>query len=159
MATEIKTNVMRVLEKEHIAHAVHFYDADGNFDGVSVAHKVGRDPEVVFKTLVTSGKSRNHFVFVIPVAEELDLKKAAAAAGEKSVEMLAVKELLPTTGYIRGGCSPIGMKKKYPTFVDETAMLFDAVAVSAGQRGVQVMLNPDDLLKAAQAKYESLTRD
>ena len=93
------------------------------------------------------------------LAEELDLKKCAAVSGNKSMEMIHVRELLPATGYIRGGCSPIGMKKKYPTFVDETAMLFDAVAVSAGQRGVQVMLNPDDLLKAAQAKYESLTRD
>ena len=158
MATEIKTNVMRVLEKEHIAHAVHFYDADGNFDGVSVAHKVGRDPEVVFKTLVTGGKSRNHFVFVIPVAEELDLKKAAAAAGEKSVEMLAVKELLPTTGYIRGGCSPIGMKKHFPTFIDETAQLCDTIVVSGGKIGTQVELAPDDLARVTGAKFVDLTR-
>lgn len=158
MATEIKTNVMRVLEKEHIAHAVHFYDADGNFDGVSIAHKVGRDPEVVFKTLVTGGKSRNHFVFVIPVAEELDLKKAAAAAGEKSVEMLAVKELLPTTGYIRGGCSPIGMKKHFPTFIDETAQLCDTIVVSGGKIGTQVELAPDDLARVTGAKFVDLTR-
>ena len=158
MATEIKTNVMRVLEKEHIAHAVHFYDADGNFDGVSIAHKVGRDPEVVFKTLVTGGKSRNHFVFVIPVAEELDLKKAAAAAGEKSVEMLAVKELLPTTGYIRGGCSPIGIKKHFPTFIDETAQLCDTIVVSGGKIGTQVELAPDDLARVTGAKFVDLTR-
>lgn len=158
MATEIKTNVMRVLEKEHIAHTVHFYDADGNFDGVSVAHKVGRDPEVVFKTLVTGGKSRNHFVFVIPVAEELDLKKCAQAAGEKKIEMIHVKDLLGLTGYVRGGCSPIGMKKKYPTTMDETAILFDRIYVSAGQRGVQVILNPEQLAEYIGADFADLTK-
>ncbi len=158
MATEIKTNVMRVLEREHVAHSVHFYDADGNFDGVSVARKVGRDPETVFKTLVTGGKSRGHFVFVIPVAEELDLKKAASAAGEKNVEMLPVKELLPATGYVRGGCSPIGMKKPFPTFIDETAQLCDTIVVSGGKIGTQVELSPDDLARLTGAKFADLTR-
>lgn len=159
MATEIKTNVMRILEKKHIPHSVHFYDADGNFDGVSVAHKVNKDPEIVFKTLITGGKSRNHFVFVIPVGEELDLKKAAAACGEKSVEMLAVKDLLPTTGYIRGGCSPIGMKKQFPTYINETAQLCDTIVVSGGKIGTQVELAPDALIQLIGAQYAPLTRD
>ena len=159
MAVEIKTNVMRILEKERIPHSVHFYDADGNFDGVSVAHKVNKDPEIVFKTLITGGKPRCFYVFVIPVGEELDLKKAASACGEKSVEMLAVKDLLPTTGYIRGGCSPVGMKKLFPTFIDETAQLCDTIVVSGGKIGTQVELAPDDLARLTGAKYAPLTRD
>ena len=156
---EEKTNVMRLLDGKKIPYIIRNYLSSGAISGTDAADALGLPYEKVFKTLVTVGKTNAHYVFDIPVDKELDLKKAAAAVGEKNVSMLKSKELLPLTGYIHGGCSPIGMKKKYPTFVDETAMLFDAVAVSAGQRGVQVMLNPDDLLKAAQAKYESLTRD
>ena len=154
------TNVMRLLKQANIPFETSEYEVDeSDLSGVHAAQMLGIDPDCMFKTLVAKGDKNGLNVFVIPVAEELDLKKCAAVSGNKSMEMIHVRELLPATGYIRGGCSPIGMKKKYPTFVDETAMLFDAVAVSAGQRGVQVMLNPDDLLKAAQAKYESLTRD
>ena len=157
---EQKTNVMRLLEQKKIKYTPHEYPhGDDAVDGATVAAICGLDPSQVFKTLVARGASKSIYVFDVPVTGELDLKKAAKAAGEKSIAMIHVSEINALTGYIRGGCSPIGMKKKYPTFVDETAMLFDAVAVSAGQRGVQVMLNPDDLLKAAQAKYESLTRD
>lgn len=159
MAAEIKTNVMRILEKERIPHTVHYYEADGNFDGVSVAQKVNKNPEIVFKTLITGGKSRNHFVFVIPVGEELDLKKAAAACGEKSIEMLAVKDLLPTTGYVRGGCSPVGMKKAFPTYIDETAQLCDTIVVSGGKIGTQIEVAPDDLMRLTGAQYAPLTRD
>ena len=157
MATEIKTNVMRVLEKEHIAHTVHFYDADGNFDGVSVARQLGQDPQAVFKTLVTQGKSRQFFVFVIPVNATLSLKRAAQACGEKSVEMIPQKLLLPTTGYVHGGCSPVGMKKLFPTFIDETAQLFDTICVSAGKVGAQAELPPDELCRVTGAKYAQLT--
>ena len=154
------TNVMRLLKQANIPFETSEYEVDeSDLSGVHAAQMLNIDPDCMFKTLVAKGEKKGVHVFCIPVAEELDLKKCAQAAGEKKIELIHVKELLGLTGYVRGGCSPIGMKKKYPTFVDETAMLFDAVAVSAGHRGVQVMLNPDDLLKAAQAKYESLTRD
>ena len=157
MAENIKTNVMRILEKEKIVHKVHFYDPDKGIDGVSVAAQLGQDPQAVFKTLVTQGKSRGFYVFVIPVGATLNLKRAAGVCGEKSVEMIPQKILLPTTGYIHGGCSPIGMKKAFPTFIDETAQLFDSICVSAGKIGVQAQLNPDDLLRMTSAQYDSLT--
>jgi len=157
MAETVKTNVMRILEKEAIAHTVHFYDPDKGIDGVSVAAQLGQDPQAVFKTLVTQGKSRAFYVFVIPVGETLNLKRAASACGEKAVEMIPQKILLPTTGYIHGGCSPIGMKKAFPTFIDETAQLFDTICVSAGKIGAQVELAPDDLTKVTAAKYAALT--
>ena len=157
MAETVKTNVMRILENEAIAHTVHFYDPDKGIDGVSVAAQLGEDPQAVFKTLVTQGKSRAFYVFVIPVGETLNLKRAASACGEKAVEMIPQKILLPTTGYIHGGCSPIGMKKAFPTFIDETAQLFDTICVSAGKIGAQVELAPDDLVKVTAAKYAALT--
>ena len=157
MAQEIKTNVMRILEKEKIAHQVHFYSPDTGIDGVSVARALNQDPQAVFKTLVTQGKSRAFYVFVIPVAQTLSLKRAANACGEKSVEMIPQKLLLPNTGYIHGGCSPVGMKKAYPTFIDETAQLFDTICVSAGKIGAQVELAPDDLCAVTGAKYAQLT--
>lgn len=157
MADHVKTNVMRILEKENIVHSVHFYDPDQGIDGVSVARQLGQDPQAVFKTLVTQGKSHAFYVFVIPVGATLNLKRAAAACGEKAVEMIPQKLLLPTTGYIHGGCSPIGMKKAFSTYIDETAQLFDSICVSAGKIGVQAELAPDDLLRITNAAYVQLT--
>lgn len=152
-----KTNVMRILERAGVAHQVHLYPTDGALDAVSVAGMLGQTPDAVFKTLVTQGKSRAFYVFVIPGPQTLDLRRAAAACGEKSVEMLPQKLLLPTTGYIHGGCSPLGMKKAFPTFIDETAQLFDTICVSAGKIGAQVELAPDDLLRLSGAQYARLT--
>ena len=157
MAEAVKTNAMRILEREGVPHTVHIYDPDLGIDGVSVARQLGQDPQAVFKTLVTQGKSRAFYVFVIPGPQTLDLRRAAAACGEKSVEMLPQKLLLPTTGYIHGGCSPLGMKKAFPTFIDETAQLFDTICVSAGKIGAQVELAPDDLLRLSCAQYARLT--
>lgn len=156
MAEAVKTNVMRILEREGVSHSVHFYDPQKGVDGLSVAAQLGQDPQAVFKTLVTQGKSRAFYVFVIPVGATLNLKRAAAACGEKAIEMIPQKTLLPTTGYIHGGCSPIGMKKAFPTFIDETAQLFDDICISAGKVGAQVELAPDDLLRLADAQYAEL---
>ena len=151
-----KTNAQRILEKEKIPYTPHSYTSeDGKIDGVAVAQKVGMPVEKVFKTLVTRGTSKGIFVFVIPVALELDLKAAAKAVGEKSVGMVQVKELLGLTGYIRGGVSPIGMKKKYPTYIESTCMNFDKVAVSAGICGCTLMISPADLITACDAKLFS----
>ena len=157
MAEAVKTNVMRILEKAGIPHSVHYYDPGKGIDGLSVAAQLGQDPQAVFKTLVTQGKSRAFYVFVIPVGTTLNLKRAAGACGEKALEMIPQKLLLPTTGYIHGGCSPIGMKKVFPTFIDETAQLFDSICVSAGKIGVQAEIAPDDLMQLTGADYASLT--
>ncbi len=157
MADITKTNAMRILERAGIPYAVHTYSPETGIDGVSVARTLGQDPQSVFKTLVTQGKSRSLYVFVIPVSATLNLKKAAAACGEKSVEMLPQKALFPHTGYIHGGCSPIGMKKAYPTFLDETAQLFDTICVSAGRIGAQVELSPDALRVLTGAAYAPVT--
>lgn len=159
MAKETKTNAMRKLDAMKIAYTEHQYDAsDGHIDGEAVARKCGLDPDCVFKTLVTQGNDRNFYVFVIPVKEELDLKKCARVAGVKSVEMIHVKDLLKTTGYIRGGCSPVGMKKAFRTFFDETMVLFDTVYVSGGRIGTQIEIRPEDLLSVTDGAYASLTR-
>ena len=142
-----KTNVMRVLEQHNIPYTAHFYPADGPIDGVSVAAVLGQDPEQVFKTLVTKAASGNYYVFDIPVAENLDLKKAAKAVGEKSIAMIPQKDLLPLTGYIHGGCSPVGMKKQFPTVFHETVILFDTICVSAGKIGAQVEVDPNALIE------------
>ena len=152
-----KTNAMRRLDALKIKYKEHTYTDTDAVSGVEVAEVLNQEPGRVFKTLVTQGKSKNYYVFMVPVAEELDLKKVARAVGDKKVEMLPMKELLPTTGYIRGGCSPIGMKKKFPTYIEETAVLFDEIAVSAGIRGAQVILNPEDLKAYTEAEYASLT--
>ena len=157
MADQIKTNVMRLLEQAGVLYTPHYYDPDKGIDGVSVAHQLGQDPQAVFKTLVTQGKSRAFYVFVIPVGQTLNLKRAAGACGEKSVEMIPQKLLLPTTGYIHGGCSPIGMKKLFPTFLAEEAEYLPTVLVSAGKIGAQVELAPDDLCRMASAAYAALT--
>lgn len=141
-----KTNAMRMLDAAGISYRVVEYEVDEHdLSGVHVAQSIGQDVDTVFKTLVLKGERTGYLVCCIPVAEELDLKKLAKAAGDKKVELLPVKELLPVTGYIRGGCSPIGMKKKYPTYIEETAMLYDEIAVSAGMRGAQIVINPDVL--------------
>lgn len=157
MADTVKTNVMRILDRAGVPYSVHTYSPETGIDGVSVARALHQDPQAVFKTLVTQGKSRAFYVFVIPVAATLNLKLAASACGEKAVEMIPQKQLLPNTGYVHGGCSPIGMKKPYPTFIDETAQLFDTICVSAGKIGAQVELPPDALLTLTGAQYAPLT--
>ena len=146
---EEKTNVMRILEQKNIPYTAHAYDHEEGVavDGVTVAAQLGQDPECVFKTLVARGASKGIYVFCIPVAENLDLKKAARAVGEKSIEMIHVKEINALTGYIRGGCSPVGMKKQYPTVFHETAEIVDTIMVSAGKIGYQVELAPDALIE------------
>ena len=146
--SSIKTNAMRILDSENIDYnSIYYDDDDGKIDGISVAEKIVRNHEEVFKTLVTQGSSGEIYIFIIPVAEELDFKKAAKAAGEKKVEMIHVKDITKYTGYIRGGCSPIGMKKSYPTFIDEIATILDRIIVSGGKIGVQIELKPEDLMK------------
>ena len=153
-----KTNVMRILDKAEIPYQTHFYSPDTGIDAVSVANALGQDPQAVFKTLVTQGKSRAFYVFVIPATGSLNLKRAAAACGEKAVEMIPQKALLPNTGYIHGGCSPIGMKKTFPTFVDSAAQHLERVSVSAGVRGCQVILAVDALVACTKAKFADLCR-
>lgn len=144
---EQKTNVMRVLEQHKISYKAHEYPHGKEaVDGVTVAKLLGENPEQVFKTLVTHGSGRNYYVFVLPVAEELNLKKAAKAVGEKSVEMIHVKEITPLTGYVRGGCSPVGMKKAFPTVFHESVLSIPTVIVSAGKIGFQIETAPADLI-------------
>lgn len=133
-----KTNAVRELEAAGVPFEFHTFETDGSLSGVEVATLLGEDPDHVFKTLVTVGKSGEHYVFMIPVAQELDLKKAARAVGEKSIAMIKSRELLPLTGYIHGGCSPLGMKKLFTTSIDETAILFDTIIFSAGRIGAQI---------------------
>ena len=143
-----KTNVMRILDKAKIPYRFYFYDhEDGKIDGVSVAHKLGQNEEQVFKTLVTRGASREFYVFVVPVAKELDLKACARSVGEKSVEMIRLDEINKVTGYIRGGCSPIGMKKQFKTVIDQSCEKVPTMIVSAGKIGAQVELEPKALLE------------
>ena len=151
-----KTNVMRVLDAAKISYESHSYEEDPSLSGEQIAGILGEDPACVFKTLVTQGKSGGYYVFVVPVEAELDLKKAAKAAGEKSVAMIKQKELLPLTGYVHGGCSPVGMKKHFPTFVHETATGFDRVFVSAGKVGHQIELAPDDLIRVADCRMADI---
>ena len=155
MAT--KTNAVRLVQQAGIHVREEFYEFDENdLNGNHAAEAIGKPAEEVFKTLVARGERTGINVFCIPVCFELDLKKAAKAAGDKNMAMIPVKELLGLTGYIRGGCSPVGMKKKYPTFMDETAQLYDEIAVSAGARGHQMLLNPEDLARLVAAKFVDL---
>ena len=148
-----KTNVMRLLEQKKIKYKAHEYPhADAPVDGVTVAALTGQNPAMVFKTLVLRGVSKNIYVFVIPVANELDLKKAAKAAGEKSVAMIHVSEITSITGYVRGGCSPLGMKKQYKTFFHESCLEHESMVVSAGKIGYQIELSPEDLIQLSRAK-------
>ena len=153
-----KTNAVRLVEQAKIPCREHFYEFDENdLSGLHAAEALGRDPEEVFKTLVARGAKTGINVFCIPVCCELDLKKAAKAAGDKNMELIHVKELLALTGYIRGGCSPVGMKKKYPTYFDETCELYDTIAVSAGERGHQMVVPPLALAELVEAQLADLT--
>ena len=147
MKKEEKTNVMRVLDAAKVPYERHTYKPDPTMSGAQIAGILGEEPMVVFKTLVTRAKSGAYYVFVVPVEAELDLKKAAKAAGEKSISMIKQKELLPLTGYVHGGCSPIGMKKPFPTFLHETASGYDRIYVSAGKVGFQIGIAPEDLIR------------
>ena len=158
MAKEKKTNAMRMLERANIPYREYTYECEDFQDGVSSTQKLGLPLESSFKTLVAAGKSGQHYVLVIPVAEEVDFKKAAKAVGEKSIELIHVKDLTALTGYVRGGCSPIGMKKQYPTVIHKTAEGFDAIVVSGGRVGLSLSLSPADLLKATRGSYADLVR-
>lgn len=148
---EIKTNAMRILDKNKIDYHVNTYECEEFIDGMKIADQLGQPYEISFKTLVTVGKSKNYFVFVLPVDKELDLKKAAKAVGEKSVEMIHVKDINQITGYIRGGCTPIGMKKLYKTVIHETALLHERIIISGGRIGSQIEIAPGDLIKVVRA--------
>lgn len=150
---ETKTNAMRILETMGIAFEMRTYECEEFIDGIHLAEMLELPYEQVYKTLVTVGKSKNHYVFVIPVAEEIDFKKAARVVGEKALEMLPLKDLTNVTGYIRGGCTSVGMKKKFKTVIQEDAMLLEKIVVSGGRRGLQLILLPEDLKQAAEAEY------
>lgn len=158
MAKEQKTNAMRILDKNKIAYTVNTYACDGFVDGVTVADLLGQPYESSFKTLVAVGKSGGHFVFVLPIAEEVDLKAAARAVDEKAVELIHVKELFALTGYVRGGCTPIGMKKAFPTVIHESALTFPTVIVSGGRIGAQIFIAPQDLVRVTRAKVADIIR-
>ena len=146
---EQKTNVMRILDRMKIGYTAHTYEPDATRSGEEIAAVLGEESAKVYKTLVTRAASGQYYVFIVPVAEELDLKAAARAAGEKSVSMIKQKDLLPVTGYVHGGCSPFGMKKEFPSFIDESAAALDRIFVSAGKVGFQIELAPDDLIRGA----------
>lgn len=152
-----KTNALRELDAAGIPHEELFFDAEPTMTGEEIARSQGEDPDAVFKTLVTQGKSGGYYVFLVPVAAELDLKKAAAAAGEKAIAMIKARELLPLTGYVHGGCSPIGMRRPFPTAIDETADLFERIAFSGGRLGCQVEMAPDDLARVVPLVRADLT--
>ena len=156
MKNDIKTNVMRVLDSKKVKYSSHTYEPDATLRGEEIAAILGEDVEKVFKTLVTVSKSGKNYVFVVPVNAELDLKKAASAAGEKDISMIKQKDLLPLTGYVHGGCSPIGMKKMYPTFVHITAKEYDTIFVSAGRVGAQVELSPVDLANTVKLEFADI---
>ena len=153
MKKEVKTNAMRILDKNKISYEVHTYNVDdGELDGVSVARKCNEAPNKVFKTLVTISNTKEYFVFVIPVEDKLNLKEAAKEVGVKSIEMIPQKDLLPLTGYIHGGCSPVGMKKLFKTFIYESCLNNETIYVSGGKVGIQIEVNPSDLLKICNAR-------
>ena len=155
---EIKTNAMRILDRMKISYTYETYECDEFTDGIQVADKLNLDHRQVFKTLVPTGKTGNHYVFVIPIEDEIDFKKAAKAVGEKSLEMLHLKDLTKVTGYVRGGCTSIGMKKNFPTVIQESARNFDEIYVSGGKLGMQIKLAPADLKKAANAEFGDVVR-
>lgn len=156
MAKETKTNAMRLLDSLGIEYELHTYECKEFIDGVHIADMLGQPYEMSFKTLVTVGASKNYYVFVVQIDKELDMKKAAKSVGEKSIAMIHVKDINAITGYIRGGCTPLGMKKQFVTRVDENAMLQDRIIISGGRIGSQIELAPDDLLKATGAEYADI---
>ena len=153
MGKEVKTNAMRIQDRLKLPYTLNSYECKEFIDGVHIADMLGQDPAQSFKTLVCSGKGGGYYVFVLPVARELDLKKAARAVGAKAVELLPVKEINAVTGYIRGGCTAIGMKKQYPTVIDQSAGEFDRIIISGGRIGSQIFLAPDDFIKATGGSY------
>ncbi len=159
MKNEEKTNVMRLLESRKIPYTAHSYEADPSLTGEEIARILGEDLDRVFKTLVARGKSGQYYVFVIPVCRELDLKKAAKAANEKSIAMILQRELLPLTGYIHGGCSPVGMKKPFPTFLHASAENAEKICVSAGKVGFQIEVSPEDLQTLVRFRWADLTAE
>lgn len=157
--TEKKTNAMRILDRGNYAYTMLHYESEEGIDGLSVAAKIGEDPSKVYKTLVARGDRGSIYVFVIPVAAELDLKKCARAVGEKKIEMIHVRELKDLTGYIRGGCSPIGMKKQYPTVIDDAAKDLPEIIFSGGKIGAQIRTSVDILIKASGGRLENIVVD
>lgn len=156
MGKEVKTNAMRILDKNKIPYKIIQYECDEFIDGLHSAEKTGAPVEQSFKTLVMQGKSRQYYVFVLPIAEEVDLKAAARTVGEKSVEMIHVKDITAITGYVRGGCTPLGMKKQFPTILHESARNFDRIYVSGGRIGTTIIVNPDDLLSVVRGQYADI---
>lgn len=159
MAKELKTNAMRILEQKGISYKEHILDLKEALDGIACANMLGVNLESTFKTLVTVGKSKNYYVFVIPVAETLSLKKAAHTVGEKNVEMIPMKDLLKVAGYVHGGCSPIGMKKVFTTVIDETALLFNNIIFSGGKIGYFIEVNPNDIDKVIPVSFVDIVED
>ena len=153
---DIKTNAMRILDKNKITYVVKTYECEEFIDGIHVADMLGQSYDISFKTLVTVGKTKNYYVFVIPINQELDMKKAAKAVGEKSIEMIHVKDINQVTGYIRGGCTPIGMKKNYKTVIHRSALEHDMIIVSGGRIGSQIQLAPQDLIRVTNGKAEDI---
>lgn len=153
---QVKTNAMRILDKNKIQYKVNFYDCEEFIDGIHIADMLSQSYDMSFKTLVMVGKTKAYYVFVLPIDKEVDMKKAAKAVGEKSVEMIHVKDIKDVTGYIRGGCTPIGMKKQYKTVIHSSVLNFDEVIISGGMIGAQIFIKPSDLLKVTNAKTEDI---
>lgn len=154
-----KTNAMRILDSQKIEYSEIEYDASSGISALDVAKSTGEDPSRIYKTLVTVSREKEHFVFVVPSEKELDLKKAATAAGTKNIEMIPQKELLPLTGYVHGGCSPVGMKKEFETFLDSSAKDNEYIFISGGKIGIQIKINPNDLVGAIDGKYFEISKD
>lgn len=159
MAKELKTNAMRILDKSKVPYTVNLYECEEFVDAVTVADQLNQPYESSYKTLVAVGKSGGHYVFVIPIAAELDMKAAARAVEEKAVELIAVKDITAVTGYIRGGCTPIGMKKAFPTVIHESVLNFETIIISGGRIGAQIFLAPADLIRVARAKTAPIIRE
>ena len=157
MGKELKTNAMRILEQKKIPYRANFYECEEFIDGLHVAKQLNQEPERSFKSLIAKGKSGAYYVFALPVAEELDLKKGAKSVGEKAIELIPVKDLFGLTGYVRGGCTAIGLKKPFFAVYDETAILFEEIIISGGRIGAQILLNPMDLPKVIACKFDDIT--